>query len=96
MLIIVFQTEPVVPREAHSSCIGARLDPKMCPSNPNLLAYIHDKDIWVSNLETGHEHRLTFAHKGCQFYLVVMVSFFAVCGYINFIAVVLYHGAVSM
>ena len=53
-----------MPLEAKSSCIGARLDPKMCPKNPDLLGFIHANDVWVTNLSSGHEQRLTFAHKG--------------------------------
>lgn len=40
------------------------MDSKLCPCNPNLAAFIHRNDIWVTNLETGEERRLTHANSG--------------------------------
>ncbi|KAK6184810.1 hypothetical protein SNE40_007192 [Patella caerulea] len=54
----------VVPTSINSYCRGARLDPKLCPANTDLVAFIHDNDIWVTHLTSGSEKRLTFAHKG--------------------------------
>ncbi|CAH1788869.1 unnamed protein product [Owenia fusiformis] len=61
-----FQTNPVFPTEVISSALGVRLDPQLCPHNPHLLAFINNSDVWVTNILTGEERRLTFAHKGCK------------------------------
>ncbi|XP_026582161.1 dipeptidyl peptidase 8-like, partial [Pseudonaja textilis] len=39
------------------------MDPKICPADPNWIAFIHSNDIWISNLATKEEQRLTFVHK---------------------------------
>ena len=38
------------------------MDPKLSPSNPNIIAFIHHNDIWVSNVTTGQEKQLTWTH----------------------------------
>uniref|UniRef100_A0AAQ5XIT9 dipeptidyl-peptidase IV n=1 Tax=Amphiprion ocellaris TaxID=80972 RepID=A0AAQ5XIT9_AMPOC len=43
---------------------GTRMDPKICPGNPNFIGFINTNDIWVTSIETGEEKRLTFCHKG--------------------------------
>ncbi|RUS69633.1 hypothetical protein EGW08_022607 [Elysia chlorotica] len=53
-----------VPVEIPTRAIGARLDPKICPSNPDLLTFINDSDIWLTCLESGREIRLTHASRG--------------------------------
>lgn len=40
------------------------MDPKLCPADPNWIAFIHSNDIWISNIETREERRLTFVHNG--------------------------------
>lgn len=40
-----------------------RLDPQMCPFDPNITAYISHNDIWVYNWASGHELRLTTVHE---------------------------------
>lgn len=35
------------------------LDPRMCPLNSDLSAYISSGDIWVVNMMSGHYKRLT-------------------------------------
>ncbi|KAH9514886.1 dipeptidylpeptidase [Bulinus truncatus] len=47
-----------------TSTFGARLDPKICPCNSDLVAFIHELDIWLTCLHSGKEIRLTHAHKG--------------------------------
>ncbi|XP_041356250.1 dipeptidyl peptidase 9-like [Gigantopelta aegis] len=54
---------PVLPSCVSTNCPGARLDPKICPLDSHLVAFIHNSDIWVSHLKSGDEQRLTFAHK---------------------------------
>ena len=58
------QGKSVFPTEIASSCESSRMDPKLCPSNEHLLAYVSGFDLWVMNLDTGCERRLTFVHKG--------------------------------
>lgn len=36
-----------------NSC-GAKLNPQICPSNPDLIAYVCNSDIWVSHALTGN------------------------------------------
>lgn len=43
---------------------GAKLNPQICPSNPDLVAYICNYDIWVTHTVVGSTVRLTYAHKG--------------------------------
>ncbi|XP_014680809.1 PREDICTED: dipeptidyl peptidase 9-like isoform X2 [Priapulus caudatus] len=57
-------TQPMFPTEIQSVCIGARMDPKICPTNPDLVAFIHNGDIWVTNTTSGCEKRITHVHKG--------------------------------
>jgi hypothetical protein len=40
---------------------GARVDAKLCPADPNLMAFVHRGDLWVQRLDTGEELRLTYA-----------------------------------
>ncbi|XP_033105730.1 dipeptidyl peptidase 9-like [Anneissia japonica] len=59
-----FSLQPIFPKEVHSSVGGIRMDPKLCPTNTDLIAYVCNNDLWVSNVATGDERRLTFTHKG--------------------------------
>ncbi|XP_022256745.1 dipeptidyl peptidase 9-like [Limulus polyphemus] len=56
---------PLFPRELNSSITGAKLNPQMCPSNPDLVAYVYNCDLWVHQLASSCELRLTFCRKGC-------------------------------
>lgn len=40
------------------------MDPKMSPSNCDLVAYTMNNDIWVKHIVSGDERRLTFANTG--------------------------------
>lgn len=61
----VTMTDPVFPVNIASSRVeGARLDPKLCPHNSQLLAFINQGDIWVANIEDGQECRLTYTNTG--------------------------------
>lgn len=59
------QPPPFFPRELKSSSSCARLNPQMCPSDPNLVAYVHDFDLWVSHIVSSCDVRLTYTRKGC-------------------------------
>ena len=54
----------LLPYEIKSRNEGARLNPTLCPSNPDLLGYIYNGNIWVTNIPTGQEMQLTFCHQG--------------------------------
>ncbi|XP_026582166.1 dipeptidyl peptidase 8-like, partial [Pseudonaja textilis] len=55
--------QPLQPNLVETSCPNIRMDPKICPADPNWIAFIHSNDIWISNLATKEEQRLTFVHK---------------------------------
>ncbi|XP_057286992.1 dipeptidyl peptidase 8 isoform X4 [Pezoporus wallicus] len=57
-----FTQQPLRPILVETSCPNIRMDPKLCPADPNWIAFIHSNDIWVSNIETREERRLTFVH----------------------------------
>ncbi|KAM4629639.1 dipeptidyl peptidase 9 isoform 2-T3 [Polymixia lowei] len=59
-----FITSPMKPVEVKSQCSGTRMDAKICPGDPNFIAFINNNDIWVTSIETGEERRLTHCHKG--------------------------------
>ncbi|GFO08795.1 dipeptidyl peptidase 9 [Plakobranchus ocellatus] len=50
-----------LPKDIPTKSDGSRLDPKICPSNPDLVAFINNSDIWLTCLESGNEIRLTHA-----------------------------------
>jgi hypothetical protein len=55
---------PFSVHEVQSQTHESKMDPKLCPCNSNLAAFVHRNDIWVANLETGQELRLTHANNG--------------------------------
>lgn len=52
------------PLEIKTQCSGPRMDPKICRADPAFFSFINNSDLWVANLETGEERRLTFCHRG--------------------------------
>lgn len=64
LLCVFVQTSPMEPVEIKSQSSGTRMDPKICPGDPNFIGFINNNDIWVTSIETGEERRLTFCHKG--------------------------------
>ncbi|KAL7980195.1 hypothetical protein Chor_001463 [Crotalus horridus] len=62
-LLDLFQQQPLQPNLVETGCPNIRMDPKICPADPNWIAFIHSNDIWISNLATKEEWRLTFVHK---------------------------------
>ncbi|XP_067269244.1 dipeptidyl peptidase 9 isoform X1 [Pseudorasbora parva] len=58
------QAAPMKPVEIKTQCSGIRMDPKISPGDPSFVAFINNNDLWVTNIETGEERRLTFCHKG--------------------------------
>ncbi|XP_076009264.1 dipeptidyl peptidase 9-like [Genypterus blacodes] len=59
-----FITAPTKPEEIKSQISGARMDPKICPGEPDFIAFINNNDVWVTSVKTSEERRLTFCHKG--------------------------------
>ncbi|GAB6019355.1 hypothetical protein CHUAL_000944 [Chamberlinius hualienensis] len=57
-------TTPHFPLELKTSCQGARLNPQICPSNPDLVTYFCNGDIWIQHTNFGWDKRLTYSHKG--------------------------------
>uniref|UniRef100_A0A8C0UFZ2 dipeptidyl-peptidase IV n=1 Tax=Cyanistes caeruleus TaxID=156563 RepID=A0A8C0UFZ2_CYACU len=57
-----FTQQPLRPILVETSCPNIRMDPKLCPADPNWIAFIHCNDIWISNIESREERRLTFVH----------------------------------
>uniref|UniRef100_A0AAX7TRA8 dipeptidyl-peptidase IV n=1 Tax=Astatotilapia calliptera TaxID=8154 RepID=A0AAX7TRA8_ASTCA len=58
------QSAPVKPMEIKTQCSGTRMDPKICPGDPDFIAFINNNDLWIANIKTGEERRLTYCHKG--------------------------------
>jgi len=42
------------------------MDPKICPGDPDFLAFINNNDLWIAHIMTGEERRLTYCHKGLK------------------------------
>lgn len=42
------------------------MDPKICPGDPDFIAFINNNDLWMANIKTGEERRLTYCHKGLK------------------------------
>ncbi|KAK4882354.1 hypothetical protein RN001_005673 [Aquatica leii] len=59
-----FKAAPLFPTKLRMTSSGAKLNPQICPSNPDLVAYICNHDIWVAHTISGCNVRLTYAHKG--------------------------------
>ncbi|CAB0002126.1 unnamed protein product [Nesidiocoris tenuis] len=54
------------PSELRTGTVGAKLTPEICPSNPDLVAYVSNCDIWLSHEASGTSERLTYAHRGTR------------------------------
>ncbi|XP_006278722.3 dipeptidyl peptidase 9 isoform X1 [Alligator mississippiensis] len=59
-----FMVSPMKPLEIKTQCSGPRMDPKICPADPAFFSFINNNDLWVANIETGEERRMTYCHKG--------------------------------
>ncbi|XP_071752396.1 dipeptidyl peptidase 9 isoform X2 [Centroberyx gerrardi] len=59
-----FISAPLKPVEIKTQCSGTRMDPKICPGDPDFIAFINNNDLWMANIKTGEERRLTYCHKG--------------------------------
>uniref|UniRef100_A0A6I8QND6 dipeptidyl-peptidase IV n=1 Tax=Xenopus tropicalis TaxID=8364 RepID=A0A6I8QND6_XENTR len=63
---IGFMVSPAKPIEIKTRCDGPRMDPKICPANPNFISFINNSDLWIENIHTMEEQRLTYCHKGLR------------------------------
>ncbi|KAM6948816.1 dipeptidyl peptidase 9 isoform 2-T2 [Aplochiton taeniatus] len=59
-----FMSAPMKPVEIKTQCSGTRMDPKICPGEPDFIAFINNNDLWMAHIKTAQEKRLTFCHKG--------------------------------
>uniref|UniRef100_A0A8C5BFT9 dipeptidyl-peptidase IV n=1 Tax=Gadus morhua TaxID=8049 RepID=A0A8C5BFT9_GADMO len=59
-----FISSPIKPVEVKTHCSGTRMDPKICPGHPDFIAFVNSNDLWMANIKSGEERRLTFCHKG--------------------------------
>lgn len=50
---------PYMPHKLESTTSFTKMNPQICPSDENLVAFVADGDIWVCNLRSGLEFRLT-------------------------------------
>ncbi|RZF42855.1 hypothetical protein LSTR_LSTR003679 [Laodelphax striatellus] len=55
---------PMFPAELRTNSNGPKMSPEICPTNPDLVAYVCNADIWVTHTISGSTERLTYAHKG--------------------------------
>uniref|UniRef100_A0A3Q1GIC6 dipeptidyl-peptidase IV n=1 Tax=Acanthochromis polyacanthus TaxID=80966 RepID=A0A3Q1GIC6_9TELE len=62
----IVSSAPVKPVEIKTQCSGTRMDPKICPGDPNFIAFINNNDLWIANIKTCEERRLTYCHKGLK------------------------------
>lgn len=57
-----FVDQPDFPVEVKTTCGGCKMDPKLCPGNPDLVAFISNNDLCVANVPRVKDKRLTYAH----------------------------------
>ena len=50
---------PYTPLKVEPTTSFTKINPQLCPSDKNLVAYVADGDLWVCNLKSGLEFRLT-------------------------------------
>ena len=62
MICIFFDStkQHAVPNVVHTSLPGSRMDAKICQRNPDIISFIYAGDIWIANVKTRQELRLTF------------------------------------
>jgi dipeptidyl-peptidase 9 len=51
--ILTFQAAVLCPTELDPNLLQTKLSPQICPSNPNLVAFVSNLDIWVTHSLTG-------------------------------------------
>lgn len=52
---------PITPVKIETKCLKSKKDFRICPTNPDLVSYHCDGDIWCVNLKTFQEIKLTDA-----------------------------------
>eukprot|EP00051_Salpingoeca_urceolata_P022267 m.358632 g.358632 ORF g.358632 m.358632 type:complete len:797 (+) comp19947_c0_seq3:43-2433(+) len=53
------QVGTLVPSAVPSGNKGAQMDPKLCPSRANVVAFVRERSLWATHLESGVEVRIT-------------------------------------
>ena len=66
--------QPIIPEELNSQTRETKMDAKLCPCDPNLVAFIHRNDIWINNIVTEEERRLTYTNQGSPGHMEEPVS----------------------
>lgn len=61
-----FNSTPLFPTELRTCQYQdySPIDPKICPQNSDLVAYVYGNDIYVTHSISGHDCRLTWTHGG--------------------------------
>lgn len=60
---------PHFPVKLESNQKSAKMNPKICPSNPDLIAFVSEDDLFVVNILSGQEVRLTDSKRDTRRYL---------------------------
>ncbi|XP_067941458.1 dipeptidyl peptidase 9-like [Watersipora subatra] len=58
-----FTSDPLPVTTLPTQSDGSKLDPKICPNNPNLISYVANSDLWLFDLASQQEHRLTYSRQ---------------------------------
>ncbi|CAH2292829.1 dipeptidyl peptidase 9 isoform X1 [Pelobates cultripes] len=61
-----FMASPSTPVEIQTQCDGPRMDPKICPADSDFISFINSNDLWVANIQSKEERRLTYCNKGLR------------------------------
>ncbi|XP_065336278.1 dipeptidyl peptidase 9 [Cloeon dipterum] len=67
---IALNVSALRPSELDPSMSQTKMSPQICPSNPDLVAFVCNHDIWLTNSLSGSSVRLTHYHKGAPFNLI--------------------------
>ena len=60
---------PHLPIKLESNLKSAKMNPQICPSNPDLIAFVSEDDLYVVNIKSGQEVRLTDSKRDLRKYL---------------------------
>lgn len=60
---------PHLPIKLESNLKSAKMNPQICPSNPDLIAFVSEDDLYVVNIKSGQEVRLTDSKRDIRRYL---------------------------
>lgn len=69
---------PHLPVKLESNLKSAKMNPKMCPSNPDLIAFVSEDDLYVVNVKSGQEVRLTDSKRDVRRYLTMGIPSYVI------------------